>query len=113
MPRPSPIAITPPLEESAAVFLQMLTACKDTEARVALVRTGLSSPAASRLRKEAAKWIIDNLVPVSALVPSSYASWRPPVRDAMHFVIEHLSTDRLAPKLVEQFELPPDTSAEN
>ncbi|MGB7556750.1 MAG: AarF/UbiB family protein [Candidatus Korobacteraceae bacterium] len=34
------------------------------------------------------------------------------VRDAMIFFGSHLSTSRLAPKLVEQFELPPDTTPE-
>ena len=39
-------------------------------------------------------------------------NWRPPVRDAMIFVVTRLSPARLAPKLLEQIELPPDTPAE-
>ena len=38
--------------------------------------------------------------------------WREPVRDAMTFVVAHLSPARLAPKLLEQLELPDTTSAE-
>ncbi len=51
-------------------------------------------------------------MPVEALVPAEYENWRPPVRDAMLFVISHLSDARLAPKLLEQIELPPDTPPE-
>jgi predicted unusual protein kinase regulating ubiquinone biosynthesis (AarF/ABC1/UbiB family) len=51
-------------------------------------------------------------VPVEALVPPEYENWRPPVRDAMLFVISHLSDARLAPKLLEQIELPPNTPPE-
>ena len=46
------------------------------------------------------------------MVPKAYVAWRPPVRDAMTFVVARLSPARLAPKLVEQLELPPNTSAE-
>ena len=46
------------------------------------------------------------------MVPEVYAAWRPLVRDAMLFMISHLSAARLAPKLVEQIELPPDTTPE-
>jgi len=38
--------------------------------------------------------------------------WRPPVRDAMMFVVARLSPARLAPKLLEQIELPASTTPE-
>jgi ubiquinone biosynthesis protein len=49
---------------------------------------------------------------VKRLVPEVYAEWRPLVRDAMLFFGANLSTSRLAPKLVEQLELPPETTPE-
>jgi ubiquinone biosynthesis protein len=56
--------------------------------------------------------IISQILPVEALVPEVYKQWRPLVRDAMRLVFSRLSDSRLAPKLVEQFELPPDTPPE-
>src|SRR5208282_3164924 len=52
------------------------------------------------------------IVPVERLVPEAYEKWRQPVRDAMTFVVARLSAERLAPKLLEQLELPENTSAE-
>ena len=43
---------------------------------------------------------------------SLYRRWRPLVRDAMQFVVMQLSSERLAPKVVEQLELPTDTPPE-
>ena len=84
-----------------------------TEAeKVAAIEAGLRSPLGQALRDSMARWIVDEVVPVERLVPESYVQWRPPVRDAMMFVIARLSPARLAPKLLEQIELPPDTSAE-
>jgi ubiquinone biosynthesis protein len=52
------------------------------------------------------------VVPVELLVPEAYRQWRPLVREAMRFVVSRLSTARLAPKVVEQMELGPDTPPE-
>ena len=49
---------------------------------------------------------------LSAWFREVYAEWRPLVRDAMIYFGSHLSTARLAPKLVEQIELPLDTTPE-
>jgi len=76
------------------------------------IEAGLRSPAGQAMRDTMAKWIVDGIVPVERLVPKAYMAWRPPVRDAMMFVVARLSPARLAPKLVEQLELPPNTSAE-
>src|SRR5271165_1358396 len=76
------------------------------------IEAGLRSPAGQAMRETMAKWIVDEIVPVERLVPKAYMAWRPPVRDAMTFVIARLSPARLAPKLLEQLELPPNTSAE-
>src|SRR6266404_6983227 len=80
--------------------------------RVATIEAALRSLAGQSLRGAMAEWIVDGIVPVSRLVPEAYEKWRPPVRDAMMFVVARLSPARLAPKLLEQFELPESTPAE-
>ena len=80
--------------------------------RVSAIETALRTLAGQSLRDAMAEWIVDGIVPVSRLVPEAYVKWRPPVRDAMMFVVARLSPARLAPKLLEQFELPENTSAE-
>ncbi len=77
-----------------------------------VIEAGLRSPAGQAMRDTMARWIVDEIVPVERLVPPAYIKWRPPVRDAMMFVVARLSPARLAPKLVEQLDLPLDTSAE-
>src|SRR5271166_6213702 len=84
------------------------TAAEQTSA----IEAGLRSPAGQAMRDTMARWIVDEIVPVERLVPQAYLAWRPPVRDAMMFVVARLSPARLAPKLLEQLELPLDTSAE-
>ena len=59
-----------------------------------------------------AEWVVDEIVPVERLVPEAYVKWRAPVREAMMFVVARLSPARLAPKIVEQLELPKNTSPE-
>lgn len=81
--------------------------------QVRAVEAGLKSPAAQAIRDAMARWIVDSVVPVERLVPKAYENWRPPVRDAMMFVVTHLSPARLAPKLLEQLQLPPKTTAED
>jgi predicted unusual protein kinase regulating ubiquinone biosynthesis (AarF/ABC1/UbiB family) len=83
-----------------------------TAEKTSAIETALRSPAGRLLRGEAGKLIVEKFVPVEALVPTQYENWRPPVRDAMLFVVSHLSDARLAPKLLEQFDLPPNTPPE-
>jgi ubiquinone biosynthesis protein len=80
--------------------------------QVRAIEAGLRSPIGQGMRDTMARWIVDEIVPVARLVPQAYLAWRPPVRDAMMFVVARLSPARLAPKLLEQLELPLDTSAE-
>jgi ubiquinone biosynthesis protein len=99
----------PQLRDVVASFL----ADKRTPAeRVAAIESGLRSPMGESLREALARWIVDEIVPVERLVPEAYVKWRPPVRDAMMFVVARLSPGRLAPKLIEQLELPAKTSPE-
>src|SRR5690348_3386995 len=80
--------------------------------KVSAIEAGLRSPMGQSVRETMARWIVDEVVPVNRLVPEAYNNWRPPVRDSMIFVVTRLSPARLAPKLLEQIELPPDTPAE-
>jgi len=80
--------------------------------KVSAIEAGLRSPMGESVRETMARWIVDDVVPVDRLVPEAYRNWRPPVRDSMIFVVTRLSPARLAPKLLEQIELPPDTPAE-
>ena len=80
--------------------------------KIRTIEAGLRSPMGEALRDTMARWIVDEIVPVERLVPEAYLKWRPPVRDAMMFVVAHLSPARLAPKLLEQIELPENTSPE-
>ena len=80
--------------------------------KINAIEAGLRSPVGQSVREVMARWIVDEIVPVSELVPDAYKPWRPPVRDAMMFVVTRLSAARLAPKLLEQIELPPKTPAE-
>ncbi len=81
--------------------------------KVRVIEAGLRSPVGQSFRETMARWIVEEIVPVDRLVPEAYAAWRPPVRDAMMFVVTHLSASRLAPKLLEQLELPGTTPPEN
>ncbi|MFZ0733084.1 MAG: AarF/UbiB family protein [Candidatus Sulfotelmatobacter sp.] len=82
------------------------------EEKIRAIEDGLNSPIGQALRETMARWIVDEIVPVEALVPEAYLNWRLPVSDSMVFVVTHLSAGRLAPKLLEQMELPIHTPAE-
>ena len=83
-------------------------AYSNREERVRAVEDALRGPAAKALRERIGRWVIERL-PSKELVPERYAHWRPVVEDAMLFMFMHLSSERLAPKLVEQLELPSNT----
>jgi ubiquinone biosynthesis protein len=83
-----------------------------TAEKIRAVEAALLSPLGQSMRENMAQWIVDELVPVERVVPPTYLKWRSPVRDAMIFVVARLSASRLAPKLVEQIELPLKTSPE-
>jgi len=93
-------------EQLQAAFF---SAHKTTEQRVTAIAAMLRSPAGPLLREQIGRWVIQHL-PAEEIVPDKYAHWRPLVQDAMLFWFIHLSTDRLAPKLVEQMELPKNTA---
>lgn len=101
-----------PPHQLRSALAQYLPADASPADKVKAIEAGLRSPAGQVLRHAMARWIVDSIVPVDALVPEAYVKWRPPVRDAMMFVVERLSPARLAPKLLEQLELPLNTTAE-
>jgi ubiquinone biosynthesis protein len=84
---------------------------KTTAERVRAVEATLEGGSGRFWREQLGKWTV-RVVPVELLVPNVYHQWRPLVRDAMQFVVSRLSAARLAPKVVEQTELEPDTPAE-
>src|SRR5947209_213128 len=99
-------------EQLHAIVKSFLPQGASTEEKVRAIEAGLRSPLGQSMREAMARWIVDEIVPVKSLVPEAYLKWRPPVRDSMMFVVSHLSAGRLAPKLLEQLELPPKTSPE-
>src|SRR5208282_2198258 len=99
-------------EQLRAILANFLPKNATAAEQIRAIETGLRSPAGQAMREAMARWIVDSIVPVTRLVPQAYAPWRPPVRDAMMFVVAHLSPARLAPKLQEQLELPLNTTAE-
>jgi ubiquinone biosynthesis protein len=99
-------------EQLRAALASFLPKGATAAERITAIEAGLQSPAGQAMRDTMARWIVDEIVPVDRLVPKAYEKWRPPVRDAMMFVVARLSPTRLAPKLLEQLELPVKTSAE-
>ena len=80
--------------------------------RAEVLESALLSQAGPLLRAQMARWIANDIVRVERLVPRTYGQWYPPVRDAMSFVVSNLSAARLAPKIVEQINLPLETPPE-
>lgn len=99
-------------EQLRGALAEFLPKDADAAERISFIENGLRSPAGQALREAMARWIVESIVPVDSLVPEAYVKWRPPVRDAMIFVVTRLSAARLAPKLLEQLELPLDTPPE-
>ena len=81
------------------------------EARVEKIREFLARSDSQSFREEMSRRVLQFL-PTEALVPDLYKHWRPLVHDAMFFMMSRLSAPRLAPKLIEQIDLPPDTRPE-
>jgi len=79
--------------------------------RIGAVEAVLRSSRGQALRNDIARWIT-RIVPVETLVPEASQRWRPVVGDSIGFVFSRLSDRRLATKLAEQAELPPDTAPE-
>ena len=94
----------------ASPFLAPLLSGKSSADRIDAVEAALRT-GGQTARSELGKWI-NRLVPVETLVPEAHQAYRPLVRDAFAFVFSRLSDRRLATKLVEQIELPADTSPE-
>ncbi len=104
--------IEPLLPQSAEDLQAAFAAAGATRMqRIRTVEAALNSPAGPALRRAAGKWIVDHLT-IEKLVPEKYARWRVLVQDAMQFTVWTLSSARLAPKLVDQWELPANTPTE-
>jgi ubiquinone biosynthesis protein len=101
-----------PPSQLRSILADLLPQDATADERSSAIEGALRSPAGPSLRDAMARWIVSEIVPVERLVPEAYVKWRPPVRDAMMFVVARLSPARLAPKLLEQIELPEKTSPE-
>jgi len=99
-------------EQLQQAFRSLLSERATREEQVAAIQAALASEAGRTVRTEMGRWIVDHLIPVEHLVPEPYAAWRQPVREAMLFVADHFSDARLAVKLLEQIELPPNARPE-
>lgn len=99
-------------EQLQQAFRSLISESTTREEQVATIQSALTSETGRAVRSEMGRWIVDHLVPVEHLVPEPYTVWRQPVREAMLFVVNHLSTARLAVKLLEQIELPPNARPE-
>ncbi|HKU28219.1 MAG TPA: hypothetical protein VJQ54_22315, partial [Candidatus Sulfotelmatobacter sp.] len=101
-----------PPDQLRATLTSFLPEGATREEKICAIENGLRSPSGESIRDALARWIVDEIVPVDKLVPKQYLKWRLPVRDSMMFVVARLSPARLAPKLLEQLELPLDTPPE-
>ncbi len=99
-------------EQLRGLLAKFVPADSTHEQRVKAIADILNGPQGEMARAVLGKWIVKHIVPARRLVPSKHDRWVPVVKDAMLYVITHLSADRLAPKLLEQLELPPRTRAE-
>jgi ubiquinone biosynthesis protein len=79
--------------------------------RTRQVRKILERPDSCSFREHVSERVLQ-FVPVESLVPDAYKRWRPLVHDAMFFMMSHLSAERLAPKLIEQIDLPAEVPPE-
>jgi ubiquinone biosynthesis protein len=92
----------------------VISACTSdapTEQRVRAVTAFLGTSQGRALRGDIGRWLT-TVIAIENLVPGIYGDWRLLVQDSMAFVLSKLSARRLAAKLVEQFELPFDTTPE-
>ncbi len=96
-------------EELPPFIVEFLRQHATRAERIRAMAQALRSPAAPMIRAGMGKQIVAIL---SVLIPEKYVHWRTLVQDAMMFVQSHLSVERLAPKLVEQLELPRRTPPE-
>jgi ubiquinone biosynthesis protein len=81
------------------------------ESRIEKIRELLACSDSQSFREEMSRRVLQFL-PAETLVPDLYKHWRPLVDDAMFFMMSRLSAARLAPKLIEQIDLPPETKPE-
>jgi hypothetical protein len=102
------LAAAPPAHVGS--LAAMFAGSRPEEERVQVVAEALRD-SGQEWRDELGSWIAD-LLQVERLVPEPAASWRPLVRECMAFFAAHFPAYRLAPKIVEQAALPPDTPAE-
>ena len=110
-----PTSVTPESTSSFNIepgdLMLILSKNAPLEARIDKIRELLTHPDSQPFREEMSRRVLQHL-PTEALVPVLYQHWRPLVHDAMFFMMSRLSAPRLAPKIIEQIDLPPETKPE-
>jgi len=111
MAKPSEAATVATLSVPPGEVLFILSKSNPLEERTRKIQQLLDRPDSRAIREEMSRRVLQ-FIPVEALVPEAYKHWRPLVYDAMFYYGSHLSAGRLAPKLIEQIDLPADTAPE-
>ena len=111
IPPPSPAESQATFNVSPGDLLLILSKDAPIESRVDKIQELLTRSDSQSFREEMSRRVLQFL-PTEALVPELYRHWRPLVHDAMFFMMSRLSAARLAPKLIEQVDLPPETKPE-
>ena len=111
MPRSSTVESEASFDIQPGDLLLILAKGAAIEDRVRKVKELLERPNSQAFREKMSRQVLQFL-PAEALVPDLYKHWRPLVHDAMFFMMSRLSAERLAPKLIEQIDLPPETTPE-
>lgn len=93
-------------------LLFLLSKDHPLEERIRKVQELLQRHDSRAFREEISRRILA-FVPTEALVPELYKQWRPLVYDCMFFMASRLSAARLAPKVIEQLDLPVETAPED
>ena len=111
IPQPSTVESTTSFNVLPGDLLLILSKDAPTDARIEKIRELLQHSDSQTFREEMSRRVL-HFLPTEALVPELYKHWRPLVHDAMFFMMSRLSASRLAPKLIEQIDLPPETKPE-
>ncbi|HEX6504085.1 MAG TPA: AarF/UbiB family protein [Terriglobales bacterium] len=111
MPRSSTVESEASFDIQPGDLLLILAKGAAIEDRVGKVEELLEGPNSQAFREKMSRQVL-KFLPAEALVPDLYEHWRPLVHDAMFFMMSRLTAARLAPKLIEQIDLPPETTPE-
>lgn len=99
------------LRADSSDLLLILSRDAPLASRIEKLNQLLTDPNGPMLREQITRRVLQ-LLPVEELVPELYKRWRPLLHDAIFFFLSRLSAERLAPKVIEQIDIPADTQSE-